>query len=718
MNSGKVLRALLPVVLSVWIMALPCHAQWSRLMTLEGFRASNFAVTDAGILYTYGMNDDGIQYSTDTGESWVHRSDLDSLSISGIQAHGNSLYILASGGVIHPYNQRLRKLDAPQGSPEVIPSPYDGSVGTFFITKNGTIYITLVGNPATDSVYVSTDAGSSWRSICAKYSDVAGKNALIVDPLERIWSYDLWGIARFDVESGQWIRWGEYGSSKTFSRWYFFDADASAYINTGYRVAHLSKYGETASTVYETSFIAYPVMEFWRTGNGTLLISERSNDDVPYRFTYRITTDDGATWEYIDTSRTKAVYFLGEHGGWLYATSGTELLRSNDLGRTFEGCQKGIAAADVNSYEIRGERINAVTSRYSFSGDGGATWNYREFDGDSPPWDVQVISDGTIFEAWNVFRVSHDSARTWVTPLPPDYDNSVQQFFAMDDLIVGLFGDNSIRRSSDGGMNWTPVYQVDGTHRPVNFIRVHDAFYALHDDALLRSTDRGVTWSTAMLPAMETPLLFGNARVLLLSASSILWSSTDHGDSWIPLPLDTLTRTLMSVAVSEEGMFAAIRRAGQWPFGGTDVVYSADDGITWGKITGNLPKQFTGSGMASRSQLAFTASNRLFVNVRSRGFYVYDAAPLAVESPAPRAAPMALDLWPTAADRQVIVRSNNTETVDLTITSVTGEQMYASPLSAGESTRAVDVASWPAGTYFLHAVSATASTVRPFVVVR
>jgi photosystem II stability/assembly factor-like uncharacterized protein len=713
MINGNASRLIALMVVLVCTVAMSLQAQWHRLETLDGISPRDLAATEDGTVYVVANADAGFYYSTDRGDSWTHRTGLDSLLIGSLYAHGNDLYLRATSRAGGPGWQRIYRLAAPDAVPEAVRTPHAVSVGSFCIADNGWFYLTHAGNPATDSVYVSQDGGQSWASVCEKFSDVYGKNALQVDASQQIWSYDQWRLARWDQGSGQWLQWEGLGSKNSGTRWYFFRPDGDLYVNNGTKVVRLPRDGGAPVTIYTSSS---PSMNLWMTASGALLIAERNPDYTIAAHSYRITTDEGATWEYIDTLRPKHPAFFGESQGTIYGNSGYDILRSSDFGRTFKDCSAGIAAAMVQDYEIRGERIHAITSRYALSGDAGGSWVYHDFESVITPGEFQVTSDGTFFENRDGFRISHDSARSWIEPLPGDTGRMVAQFFALDDLILCTLYDGSIRRSLDGGVTWEKVHQSSGNIG--SFIHVHGSFYSIWHEQLLRSTDEGATWDSTMLPAMENPFLFGNQRMLFLSASSILWSSTDHGDSWTPLPLDTLARTFVSVAANDQGHLAATRFGGEGFRRYADIVLSTDDGRSWKKITGDLPTAFTEGTFGASTKVSFTASNKLFLSVPWQGLYYRDLTQLYVETESPVAAPLSLELWPTIGASEIHVRVHSDADARLRVTTITGVCIVDASLPAGQRTQSIDVRFWPAGTYFLHAVTGGKSSMKTFMVVR
>ena len=717
MTSGAAHRFSFLFLFFLIATTLPAQAQWQRLETLEGFLARDFAATEDGAFALLGEIDDGLRVSTIRGDSWTHRSDLDTLSINWLDAHGNDIFLLAASGTNARGQRRIYRLPAIDAAVVPVPAPRNGSVSAFCIAENGWMYATLEGNPATDSVYLSTDAGSSWTSVCHKFSDRSGKYALRLDPLQRLWSFDQWSLSRWDPGTQQWLRMDGYGNTSGTSGWYFFRPNGDVVAGTGSRIDLLPVSGAPTTTLYVSTFPPYPTIEFWMDRYGALLISDRVGDAGQYKQVFRSTSDQGQSWIVLDSSRNAYMQFLGESDGAVFARGVASVLVTADLGRTFLNRTAGLSEVNIQDFEIRGEHIHALTDGYALSADAGATWQYRNTESPGAMQALQVLSDGTFLCVGHGYlRMSHDSAATWFSPLPELQENLIRQFIAADDVVVGIFYDSTIRRSTDGCLTWSVAHRV--LRQTNKLFDAHGVFYTMYDDQLLRSTDRGVTWTSHTLPAIEDAFLFGSTRALFLSASSVLWRSLDHGDTWYPLPLDTLTRTLYAVASNNSGDIAGIRMDMDARPRLTDVVYSDNDGESWKKITYDLPATFTNSTFPFGVGLGFTYSNTLFLSVRSRGFYTLDANTLGTNGAPPSTPGLSLDAWPTVADHELRVAVRSPHPVRLRVTSLLGATMFDEDFpNAGQPGR-LDIASWPAGTYYLHAQAGESQTMRRFVILR
>lgn len=692
------------------------NAQWQRVESLEGISVQDFAVTTDETLYTASIRADGLYYSTDLGASWTHRIDPDVDFIFTLEAAGESLYGIVVSGAVALAPRKIFRLRTADSRIEWILSPRNGKVGNLACTADGMIYATVVEDPFADSVYVSSDAGANWRSICARYSSDVTKNALRVDERHRIWSSDERSIAYFDETAGTWVRWDgrQYGFSSRLRN--FVATNGDAYINNGSRITKHTAATDSFTVLYDTHLPDFPTLEFWRMADGHLLASQYIFHAMNPSVLLLGSTDDGATWDTITTDMKAKLEFLGEHDGVLYCSHGEMIIATEDHGQSFRFRNNGIAAKHIWNFETRGSRIHVQSLRYAISSDGGSTWDYPDICPGMSPMGLQITSDGTWYENIGYFRISRDGAKTWEAVWGGLSLFSVSEFLALDDVVVVLGMDGTIRRSVDSGISWESAHKTD--RYATNLIAVHDVFYAIHADELIRSTDRGVTWSSLPLPASQGTILTGNERMLLLSASSILWASTDMGEHWTPLPHDKLTQGITTFAVNRDGTFAAIRVDNASGATKRDVIVSLDDGQSWYTVTENLPPVFTDGNFTPAADLAFTRPNTLIVNVARRGLYMYSGIPAVIVCEGEPEDVIDLTLWPTVTNGEIQYRVRTPSIATVTVYGTAGMKMYDADVDAGSDARRIDTQGWPAGLYFLRASAGEAAVVRPFVLLR
>lgn len=716
MNGGNVSRFIALTGLCICVFSTNLSAQWQRVETLEGITVQDFAITTGGTLYASSEREDGLYYSTDAGQNWQRREDLATLLSLNLETAGEELYFLAMDLSQSMNPRRIFRLQSPVSPLEIIPSPRDGNVGSFCCSEDGWLYATLTDNPATDSVYLSTDGGQSWNGLCVKYAAETGKNTLRVDARKRIWSQSGSDVGWYDVSTQRWVSLGATGSFYTNRLRIFFQDNGDVLINDGRGVVRYSAATSSLTDVYVPDNPIFDGIEFWPVSDGYLHICERGSDIENPSAVLWESSDDGVTWNTVRDDLRLPVRFLGEFNGTIFANHAGMLVNTRDHGRTFLSVSRGIASKDVWKFETRGDRIHVQAWRYGVSSDAGATWSYPEISAGFNPQGFQITSDGTWYEDMGIFRISRDSGRTWETPWGSVGGPFVADFLALDDVVLLALGDGTLQRSTDAGRSWTPTYSA----RPyvTNLIEVSGVLYGLAENSMIHSTDRGANWSSSELPATENAILIGNDRMLLLSASSVLWTSSDMWQTWQRPPLDKLTQGIKSFAVHRHGFFAAVRDEVKPDSSRRKVILSIDDGQTWSDITGNLPAAFTEKNFTPPAQLGFSFKNKLFVNVRGQGLYVYDAIPVNISRDDDNPRSPEITLWPTVAFSEIKYRVNSTNSSVVTVYNSLGAIMYHADNPADNSARIIDVRDWTTGTYYLRAVNAGGAEVKEFVVLR
>lgn len=716
MSRGTTSRGLAALAVIVSLLATDLQAQWQRVETLEGITVQDFAITAGGTLYTSSDQEDGLYFSTDSGQNWERRDDFGRLLCLTLETAGEELYLLAMDLSVSSAARHIYRLQGPLSTLERIPSPRGGYVGSFCCSEDGWLYATITEGPGSDSVFLSTDRGLSWNSICMKYVSGLGKNDLRVDAHKKLWSQSLTDVGWYDASSQRWVNLGASGSLYSKTLRIFVQDNGDAYINDSRRVVRYNAATSSLSSVFIPVEPVLNSIDFWPVADGRLLVCERGADDVNPSAILWESTDGGAMWNKVREDLILPVRFLGEFNGTIYANHAGMLVNTRDHGRSFQSCNNGIAAADAWKFETRGDRIHVQARRYAISSDAGETWTYPGVCAGFNPQGIQITSDGTWFEDMGILRISRDNGQTWETPWGSVGGPAVINLLALDDVVLLALGDGTLQRSTDAGRSWTPTYTA--SPYVTNLIEVNGVLYGLAANSLILSTDRGESWSSSDLPASENSMLTGNERTLLLSASSVLWTSTDRGSTWFRPPLDKLTQGIKSFAVHRHGFFAALRDELKPDSSRRSVILSIDDGQSWSDITGNLPVTFTAKNFIPPSQLGFTRGNKLFVKVRGQGLYVYDAIPVNISRDAEIPLSLGITLWPTDASSEIRYRVNSPHNSVVTVYNSTGAVIHHVEIPADGSAQRIDVSEWTSGTYFLRAVSAGGSVFKEFVVLR
>lgn len=694
--------------------ASPLHAQWRRVESLAGITVGDFEVTRGGVLCVVPWPDDGFYVSTTGGTSWTHQSENEMPlgpgvvpGVHEIECSDHDLFFLS-------YNKlyRVRNFSSPL---EPLPPPRDGKVGTFAVAADGTLYATLVDNPLTDSVYRSTDFGNRWMNVCKKYVNSRMENALLLDSTGVLWSHDLWSLARFDEVSGSWIRHEGIGFEETHRRRLFPMANGDVYVNCDNRIVKYSAATASVSTLYTSNVTTRPGLEFWRCGDGVLLVCDRSIDDDDWVLLRSM--DDGTSWSTIRTQLPMEMSFLGEHAGTVYGTYGAEIVATADHGNSFHDCTQGMLSTDIKHFETRNDRVHIMARRYAMSDDGGLRWHYPAHGGGgSNALDLQVTSDGTMYENRRKFRVSRDSARTWETTLLWD----LTDMLARDDVVLIATDDGEMLRSLDGGRSWTVALREEAPM--FELTDHHGQIFAIKKGRLLHSSDRGATWVKRAFPpsVLTDGVTLGiNDRVLLLAGMGFLWSSSDHGESWTEIRMDPLNGRFRRIVSNRDGTFAAVYLKNH---SGSQIsqvaMLSTDDGVTWNSISDGLPRPFSYPFYSQISDIGFTADHRLLMNVQGRGLYEYTDVPVHVRSPLEGKAALSISMFPTIVSESLHLTVSTPQAVHGTIVNAAGRRVAEFRIDAGTNGMAFDVRALPVGRYYLRAETTSTVATHSFLVTR
>ncbi|MBR9975085.1 MAG: hypothetical protein KFF77_05855 [Bacteroidetes bacterium] len=715
MKSISNIRAFLGVTMAITALAVsPLDAQWRRVESLAGIQVGDFEVTRQGVLCVVPWPDDGFYVSTTGGKSWVHRSENGMPlgpgvvpSVHEIECSDHDLFFLS-------YNKVYRVRDF-SSALELIPPPRDGKVGTFAVSAEGTLFATLVDNPLTDSVYRSTDFGGSWESICGKYANTRMGNALLLDSTGGLWSHDPWSIARYDETSGSWIRHEGIGFEETNRRRFFPLANGDVYVNLDNRIVKYTAATASVMTLFTSNVTVRPGLEFWRCGDGVLLVCDRSIDDDDWLLLR--STDEGETWSIAQTRLPNEIGFLGEHAGTVYGTFGADIVATDDHGHTLQDRTQGLFSTDIKHFETRHHRVHVMAMRYAMSDDGGLQWRYPGYGGGGGnALDLQVTSDGTMYENREKFRVSRDSSRTWEFTLLWD----LTDMLARDDVVLIATHDGEMLRSLDGGRSWAVVLREESLM--FELTEHHGQIFAIKKGRLLHSSDRGATWVKRAFPPSVTTdgvTLGVNDRVVLIAGMGFLWSSSDHGESWTEIRLDPLNGRFRRLVSNSDGTFAAVYLKNH---SGNQIsqvaMLSIDDGVTWTSISDGLPRPFTYPYYSQISDIGFTADHRLLMNVQGRGLYEYTDIPVHVQRAAEGNATLAVSLFPTITSELLHLSVLTHEAVHGSIVNTAGQRVAKFRIDAGMNGMTLDVHALPVGRYVLHVATSTSRAVKSFLVTK
>ena len=216
--------------------------------------------------------------------------------------------------------------------------------------------------------------------------------------------------------------------------------------------------------------------------------------------------------------------------------------------------------------------------------DGGFTWRSGTLvNADAMSMAVCPEEPATLYVAGHdVFLVSRDGGETW-QPVRHDLPGTDLHAFAQDPLdpqrLYALVVGAGILTSADGGSRWMPLpTQPPGVGGHGALATDGAILYAVTQEGLFQSTDRGTTWETTA--TQPTPMVLTLAvpasapEPLYAGTISGVVKSTEAGAKWADLgPTDTAILGL-AIAPSDPNRIVIVDETG--------AVYRSDDGgATW-----------------------------------------------------------------------------------------------------------------------------------------
>lgn len=211
----------------------------------------------------------------------------------------------------------------------------------------------------------------------------------------------------------------------------------------------------------------------------------------------------------------------------------------------------------------------------------------------SHTWDIAVDPNDSnnvyiaTYYSPNGFFYSHDGGATW-HGLPKSADHGAGHAVEVNPEnghVFALLSDLLI--STDHGVTYTVASDITSTGG--DMIYTHDALFVAGDDTVSRSTDEGVSFTTATVCPDENIWSIASSSTALLALcynypteTSTVYSSTDEGETWIDLDIASAGVTeveKIAVNPASEDIFLLPSSTG-----GT-TYRSNDEGVTWTALT-------------------------------------------------------------------------------------------------------------------------------------
>lgn len=274
------------------------------------------------------------------------------------------------------------------------------------------------------------------------------------------------------------------------------------------------------------------------------------------------------------------------HDQTLYAITANGLARSNDAGVTWTTLP-ALSARQAQFLKLYFDPVAEGTLYVSGSGaaqrstDAGVTWT--PCGAGAASWlAIDPSKSGTLYASVSgkLFK-SVDGCATWSPVSTPTTIDAIGMAPG-GDLYAGAR--SAVFRSADGGTKWDGPFALPISVSDMLSSFVFDSGHpgtvlaVVHATGVVRSTDRGATWTMALkTPAELAPVAVdGNSGALLIGQSTGLSLSQDGGKTWSPLRGGALSSCGWITSLSwspRSGVFFAGGLGG--------LCASADGGATW-----------------------------------------------------------------------------------------------------------------------------------------
>jgi hypothetical protein len=250
--------------------------------------------------------------------------------------------------------------------------------------------------------------------------------------------------------------------------------------------------------------------------------------------------------------------------------------------------QTGIGVKDWTSFTASADgKVLGATAAGDFiylSHDYGQTWAPVTSAGQRSWQGITASADGSKLAATvfgGLVHTSSDSGKTWSLKTGVGVNNWISIDSSEDGqrLVAGT-RDGGTRTSADGGKTWSPMVTLSRTS--VWTLAASADMRVIYSGGLTESsttwvsTDFGITWSRANLPASRGNLLStsrdGATAVITQGTSTMI--TRDYGANWTTVLRNGLGIIPRGLALSADGSKIAIATDGE-------IITSADFGATW-----------------------------------------------------------------------------------------------------------------------------------------
>jgi photosystem II stability/assembly factor-like uncharacterized protein len=143
-----------------------------------------------------------------------------------------------------------------------------------------------------------------------------------------------------------------------------------------------------------------------------------------------------------------------------------------------------------------------------------------------------------------------DQGRTWQGRNPAGLNSYAHFFRSRNEGWIGKYNEGQLYHTTDGGLNWQLAQEFDlQGSRTIRFADSAHGWVVGQYWAFYRTRDGGVSWERRPLPVNDYVVdwvVVDSQRVWFITYMQQVWSSTDGGDTWSPIIVDTVASLRIS----------------------------------------------------------------------------------------------------------------------------------------------------------------------------
>lgn len=532
------------------------NLQWTQTAGPYGGFVTAFGLN--GPILFAGTEGAGVFRSTDSGQNWTPASNgLTNRTIRAFTVNGTNLFAGTEGGGVY------RSSDNGANWTQVNNGLANTTVRALAVSGTALLAGTTAG------IFSSSNNGQSWSPLVSS----TNVTSLVVSGSTVYVGTEGAGILR-SVNSGIYTSLPNAGLTNPFIT-ALTVSGASLFAGTNTGVFRFSENNQNWTRV--NTGLTSTVVRAFAVG-GTNLFA--ATDGGVFR-----SANAGDSWTAVSTGLTNsAVRALAVSEANLFAgTFGGGVFRSGDSGATWTPVSNGIVNTLVRAFVASGANLFAATEGAGVfrSGDNGQTWTQVNNGLTNTAVRALAVSGTTLFagtQGSGVFR-SSDNGQSWIASSTGLTSLVVRSFFVNGTTILAGT-DGNVFRSTDNGQTWAatsplaPILNVEAL-----LVSGTSIFAGTEGNGAFRSTNEGLNWTPVLA---ET-----NIRTLTLTGTNIfagtgggVYLSTDNGLNWRSVSTGLTNANVRAFAVSGTSLFAGTDGGG--------VYRSINAGQTWSAINSGL----------------------------------------------------------------------------------------------------------------------------------